>query len=83
MSKYVKRAGKGAADLTSGAIKKAFSAVLADLAKEVIEETGMGEAARTKIMEVGFKVVKDLGIDPKNVQRELIKSAIKKEMNLK
>ncbi len=82
MSKFVKKATKGTADVTAGALKKAFSSILGDLAKEILEETGVANLAKEKIMETGFKVVRDMGVDPKNIQRDLIKRAIISELKL-
>ncbi|MHA2099814.1 MAG: hypothetical protein ACW99A_14145 [Candidatus Kariarchaeaceae archaeon] len=83
MSKFVKKASKGVADLGADAMKKAFGAVLGDIVKEILDETGATSIAKEKMMATGFKVIKELGIDPKNVQRDLIKNAIKNELKLK
>ncbi len=83
MSRFVKKASKGLADVGSEAMKKAFGAILGDIVKEILEETGAASIAKEKMMTTGFKVIKDLGVDPKNIQREIIKTAIKSELKLK
>lgn len=83
MSKFVKKATKGVADLGADATKKAFGVVLGDIIKEILDESGVTNIAKEKFMTTGLKVIKDLGIDPKNIQRDLIKNAIKNELNLK
>ena len=82
MSKFVKKAGKGVADIGSEAMKKAFGAILGDIIKEILEETGATNIAKEKLMSSGFKTIADLGMDPKNIQRELIKNALKNEFKL-
>ncbi|MHA2250863.1 MAG: hypothetical protein ACXAD7_10895 [Candidatus Kariarchaeaceae archaeon] len=82
MSKYVKKAAKGTASLGSDALKKAFAGILGDITKEILEETGMADIAKTKIMDAGYKVIKEMGMDTKNIQRTLIKNAIKNELKL-
>ena len=83
MSKYVKKASKGIAGVGSEAMKKAFGAILGDIVKEILEETGVTSIAKDKMMTTGYKVIKDLGVDPKNIQKGIIKNAIKNELKLK
>lgn len=82
MSRFVKKASKGIADVGSEAMKKSFGVILGDIIKEILEETGVTNVAKDKMMTAGFKVIKELGIDPKNVQRDLIKTALKNELKL-
>lgn len=82
MSKFVKKAAKGTKNLTGDALKKAFSAMLGDIVKDIMEETGVADVAKAKIMEAGLKVVKEMGIDPKSMQRDLVKTAIMRELKL-
>ncbi|MCH8907268.1 MAG: hypothetical protein IH840_09280 [Candidatus Heimdallarchaeota archaeon] len=83
MSGFIKKAGKGTSGLASAALKKAFAGILGDLAKEILEDTGVADMAKDKIMEVGLKVVKEMKIDPRSFQRDIVKHAIMKEMKLK
>ncbi len=82
MSKFAKKFGKVTGDIVGDALKKTFSAVLSDIIKELVEETGVKDIAQDKMMDVGFKIIKQMNIDPKNLQKELIKNALKKEFNL-
>lgn len=82
MSKFVKGAGKGIAGVGSEAMKKAFGAVLGDIIKEILEETGAKDIAKDKLMSSGFKIIGDIGMDPKNIQKELIKNMLKNEFKL-
>ncbi|MCE7735546.1 MAG: hypothetical protein GPJ54_11755 [Candidatus Heimdallarchaeota archaeon] len=83
MSRFVKKTTKEITDVGSGAMKKAFSAILGDIIKDILEETGATNIAKDKMMTAGYKVIKDLGVEPKNIQRDIIKSAIKSELKLK
>ena len=83
MSKFVKKASKGVAGLGSEAIKKSFGVILGDIIKEILDETGTTAIAKEKMMAAGFKIIKELGVDPKNIQRDLIKNALKSELKLK
>lgn len=60
-----------------------LSSLLGDIAAEIIKETGLGEEMKSKIVDAGVKAVKDMGLDPKNIQRDILKGAIMKELNLK
>ncbi|MCY3413191.1 MAG: hypothetical protein INQ03_16245 [Candidatus Heimdallarchaeota archaeon] len=80
MSGFFKKAAKGAADLAGDTMKVAFTALLGEIVAEIVKETGIKDMAQEKLMSTGFKVIKDLGMDTKNIQRDLIKAALKKEL---
>ena len=82
MSRFVKKASKGIADVGSEAMKKSFGVILGDIVKEILEETGVTHVAKEKLMTAGYKVIKELGVDPKNIQRDLVKNAIKSELKI-
>ena len=82
MKDFIKKGAKGAADLGSSAMKAALTALLADIAKEMLEETGVADLAKDQIMDVGTKIIKDMGVNPTEVKKDLIKAAIKKELNI-
>ena len=82
MKDFIKKGASAAADLGSSAVKGAVAALLAEITREILEETGATDIAKEKMMEVGTKIVKEMGMDTQKLQRDLIKSAIKKELNL-
>jgi hypothetical protein len=82
MSKFIKKVGKGATDIAGDAIKKALSSLIGGIIKELITETGVDNVAKDKMMKVGLKIAKDMNLDPKKIQRDLLKSAIKKELGM-
>jgi len=82
MKDFIKKGAKGVADIGSSAVKSAVTAVIGDLVKEILEETGVTNIAKEKMMDAGLKVFKDMNMDPQKIQREIIKSAIMKEFNL-
>lgn len=83
MKKIISKAAKETASLGGAAIRSAFSAILSEIVRDIMQESGAANMAKDTIMDVGFKVVKEMGVDPKSVQRELIKTAIMKELNLR
>ncbi len=82
MSKYIKKVGKSATDIAGDAIKKALSSLLGGIIKEIVTESGVDNVAKDKMMQVGLKIAKDMNLDPKKIQRDLLKNAIKKELGL-
>lgn len=79
---FIKKAGKGVKDLGSSAMKVAVAKIIGEIAADIIKEKGIGVGDTDKIMKSGLKIVKDLGLDPKKIQRQLIKKAILKELKL-
>lgn len=82
MSKFIKKVGKGATNIAGDAIKKALSALIGGIIKEIVTESGVDNIAKDKMMQVGIKIAKDMNLDPKKIQRDLLKGAIKKELGL-
>ena len=82
MSDFLKKAGKGVGSLTGNAVKKAFSAIITEIAGEILKETGAMDIAKDKIMSAGFKVVKDMNLDVSSLKKDIIKKGILKELNI-
>lgn len=82
MSKFIKKVSKGATDIAGDAIKKALSSLIGGIIKEIAMESGVDNVAKDKMMQVGLKIAKEMNLDPKKIQRDLLKGAIKKELGL-
>ena len=82
MSKFIKKVSKGATDIAGDAIKKALSLLIGGIIKEIAMESGVDNVAKDKMMQVGLKIAKEMNLDPKKIQRDLLKGAIKKELGL-
>ena len=82
MKDLLKKGAKGVADIGSSAVKGAISSIIGEIVKEIAEESGVTNIAKDKMMDVGLKVFSDMGMDPKQIQRDLIKSAIMRELKL-
>ncbi|MDH5401534.1 MAG: hypothetical protein OEZ01_09305 [Candidatus Heimdallarchaeota archaeon] len=83
MSKFIKDGIKGAGSVGGSLIKTTIGAFLADLFNEILEETGLKDIAKDKFMEIGYKVVKELNIDPRSLQKDIIKAGILRELGIK
>ena len=80
IEKSVRGVAKGASEIGSSVIKTTLSALLADIAKDLISESGMQDIAKDKIIETGLGLVKSMNLDPKTLQKELLMTAIRKEL---
>jgi hypothetical protein len=78
MSGIVKKTG----NFAEKTIKSFLSAVFTEIATELVKETALTESMKSSVADVGVKVVKEMGIDPRKIQKEILKAAIKKELNL-
>lgn len=83
MKDLLKKGAKGIGNLGTGALKAAIAGMLAQIVKEIMDETGTTNIAKDKMMEVGLSVVKKMDLNPKELQRDLVKNAIKRELQLK
>ncbi|UCG90349.1 MAG: hypothetical protein JSU57_01060 [Candidatus Heimdallarchaeota archaeon] len=69
--------------LAKGAAKEAMSTALNTAVKEIIEETGAKEIAKEKALDAGKKILGDKNVPTKQkVQKEILKTLIKKELGL-
>lgn len=82
MSDLFKKAGKGVGKLTGNAVKSVFTALLSEVASEILQETGVMDIAKDKIVDIGLQLVKSQNLDMKSVKKDFIKKAILNELKL-
>ena len=69
--------------LAKGAAKEAMTTTLNTVVKELVKESGAKEIAKERLLEVGKKVLGDKNIPTKQkIQKEILKTLIKKELGL-
>ena len=79
----MKKLGGLAKGAAKGAIKETMSTALHVAVKEIITETGAKDIAKDQLIDVGKKILGDNSIPNKQkVQKELLKTLIKKELGL-
>ena len=82
MKDFLKKGAKGVGSLGKGAVKAAIAGMLAEIVKEIMDETGATHIAKEKMMEVGLSVFKNMNLNTNDLQRDLLKNAIKRELQL-
>lgn len=79
----MKKLGGLAKGAAKGVIKETMSTALHVAIKEIITETGAKDIAKDQLIDVGRKILGDNSIPNKQkVQKELLKTLIKKELGL-
>ncbi len=79
----MKKIGGLAKGVAKGTVKETMSTALQVAVKEIITETGAKEVAKDQLVEVGKKILGDKSIPNKQkIQKELLKTLIKKELGL-
>ena len=69
--------------LAKGAAKEAMSTALQVAVKEIINESGAKELAKEQLLEAGKSILGDKSIPNKQkIQKEILKTLIKKELGL-
>lgn len=69
--------------LAKGAAKEAMSTALNTAVKEIINESGAKEIAKDQLLQAGNKILGDKNVPTKQkIQKELLKTLIKKELGL-
>ena len=69
--------------LAKGAAKDAMTTTLNTVVKELIKESGAKEIAKEQLFEAGKKILGDKNVPTKQkIQKEILKTLIKKELGL-
>ncbi len=82
MSDFIKKKAKDTIELPSKALSKTLSFLLKDVILEIMNELGVSKVTQAKMMNTGFNIIKKLGINDNKIKRDMLKQAIKKELNL-
>ena len=83
MAEFIKKTGKSTSDKIGDIVSKTVNFLVFDVVNEVMNELGISNRSKAKVMAKSLKIADELGVDTGQVKKSAFKLALKRELSKK